>query len=639
MQLKFYATYSILIVGDGRNMDLAMIRKQYGEKMMQMCRRLFPTILEHEGKLYEIIQNNFAPSKFLHDDIVAAGNENQFKNYIYSQFYVTEPDFTEMQDVKTPQELLSEAGYILFDECQTEEDIQAFRKYYAPGEELCTFRGGRLSSCRVFFAVKRDVGSIRREDFSKPMRQDKYGTSVISIQFSKGDFNTLSIKNRYNHTVPDCDATFSNDLENITAGLTESFEQHYGLNLSHTKGKSFELPGYIRAADGKLYKYNYEYNNIYYCPGNIIIDNFRVIEDYREMEKYIVLDYFILDLQNKKIIVYDSGVKDSFVDIHGSIKKIDIRKHKETQGKTIELTLEDGSVATIGIDKENKIVSYENKTIKKIGDKFLKKSEFLETLSMPSLEQMGNDCFYVTSLNSLVLPCVKQIGDNCFVYSSLGSVDLPLVEKIGNSFMYSGATLESISLPNVKELGHQFMYQVYSLKKISLPCVEVIGDSFLPCNAILEDIYVPNVQYIGDSFMCNSNGVTSINLLSVKRIGNNFMCNNNSVTNVSCPIVEKIGSAFFKNNEVLSVIELPLVEEIGDEFLKENRALTSLTQLSNEQIRLYLMHQEALFTPQALPIFPAGYRLEGVKVVLLNLSPQIISYINSNFVMNKGKDK
>ena len=87
-----------------------------------------------------------------------------------------------------------EAGYVLV-ECYNEEDIQKFRKYYAPGEELCTFKGGRLNSCRVFFAVKKNVLDIKREDFKKPKREDEYGTSVISIQFTKDETNTLSIKN------------------------------------------------------------------------------------------------------------------------------------------------------------------------------------------------------------------------------------------------------------------------------------------------------------------------------------------------------------------------------------------------------------------------------------------------------------
>ena len=38
------------------------------------------------------------------------------------------------------------------------------------------------------------MDEIKREDFTEPMRQDKYGTSVISIQFTRGDINTLSIK-------------------------------------------------------------------------------------------------------------------------------------------------------------------------------------------------------------------------------------------------------------------------------------------------------------------------------------------------------------------------------------------------------------------------------------------------------------
>lgn len=33
----------------------------------------------------------------------------------------------------------------------------------------------------------------------------------------------------------------------------------------------------MRADDGKYYKYNYEINNIYYCPNNVIINNFKVI--------------------------------------------------------------------------------------------------------------------------------------------------------------------------------------------------------------------------------------------------------------------------------------------------------------------------------------------------------------------------
>ena len=66
---------------------------------------------------------------------------------------MTEEDYAETTTL--PDELFAEAGYILFPECQTEDDIQAFRKYYTDYEELCTFYGNRLDTCRVWFAVKK----------------------------------------------------------------------------------------------------------------------------------------------------------------------------------------------------------------------------------------------------------------------------------------------------------------------------------------------------------------------------------------------------------------------------------------------------------------------------------------------------
>ena len=41
---------------------------------------------------------------------------------------------------------------------------ESFKKYYEPYEELCTFNGGRLNSCRVWFAIKKDVDKIKREE-------------------------------------------------------------------------------------------------------------------------------------------------------------------------------------------------------------------------------------------------------------------------------------------------------------------------------------------------------------------------------------------------------------------------------------------------------------------------------------------
>lgn len=229
--------------------DLKVIRKKYGEKMYHFCRESFPTLLEEPGKLLKLLSDNFHESHSLFDDIVANGKESEFKNFIYS--LVDVENNNELGMIKTPEELMSEAGYVLV-ECYNEEDIQAFRKYYARREELCTFKGGRLDRCRVFFAVKKNVSDIKREDFKNPTRQDEYGTSVISIQFTKDGTNTLSIKNRYNHTVNNPDATFSNNLDNIIPGLTASFEKHKDI-VQKYKSNRFEIKGYVRANDGKYY--------------------------------------------------------------------------------------------------------------------------------------------------------------------------------------------------------------------------------------------------------------------------------------------------------------------------------------------------------------------------------------------------
>ena len=252
--------------------DLKIIKKKYGEKMSHLCRELFPTILEQNGVLSKLMLDNFNESHDLYNDIVSNDLISEFKTFIYNKFDKIREDDKEV--TKTPEELLNFAGYNLV-ECTKESEIQYFKKYYAKGEELCTFNGNRLNRCRVFFAIKKNVDEIKRENFHEPKRQDEYGTSVLSIQFTKDGTNTLSIKNRYNHTVNNPDATFSNNLDNIIEGLTKSFEKYYGIKQAYVNN-DFEISHYVRANDGKYYKYNYEMNNIYYCPDNIIIDNFEV---------------------------------------------------------------------------------------------------------------------------------------------------------------------------------------------------------------------------------------------------------------------------------------------------------------------------------------------------------------------------
>ncbi len=449
------------------NSDLKIIKKKYGEKMMHYCREEFSTILEKEGLLSSLLLSHFNESHILYDDIVDDGILNDFKDYIYSLIDV-ENDMKLVVE-KTPQELLSEVGYYLY-ECKTEEDIQSFKKYYSKGEELCTFKGNRLESNYVFFAVKKDVDKIKREDFPKPQRQDLYGTSVISIQFTRSKPGTLSIKNRYNHTVNNSDATFSNNLDNIIPGLTESFKEYYGFSLKNSN-VDFEIENYVQANDGKYYKYNYEIDNVYYCPDNIIINNFEV-EKY-DKERYIIFDYFILDLKSKEIT---ADFDDSFICTIPDIDKIEVTKSEI--GKNINITPCYDEKIIIGLDNENNLIKYINNNVEFIYDNFLYYNEKLETLCMSNLKECGY-CF---------------LGNNL----KLQELKLPNLKACGDRFLYGNKLLKKLDLPNLKECGDYFLCNNLKLQELKLPNLKACGYRFLYSNSNLQELNLPNLQYYGN---------------------------------------------------------------------------------------------------------------------------------------------
>jgi len=330
---------------------LKIIKDKYGEKMAHFCRENFATILNNDSLLLPVLlQELFAVNRELYNDLVNEQLEYQFVEYIYG--FVSRYQKQRMQVSLTPEELLRTVGYTLY-ECQTLEDIMRFKEYYAPGEELCTFKGNRLNYWYVYFAVHDDADKLERSDFHEPERQDKYGTSVISIQFLKTDTRILSIKNRYNHTVVNPDATFANNLDNIVPGLTMAFGKYKGMDSSENRLLLFDIPGYVLASDGKYYKYNLEINNIYYCPNNIIIDNYEVKEFPKE--KYIIIDYVIINLQDKTISLYDQMIDDELSEVVGLISNILILKGKN--GKKIMITNDQDKKIVINISNLNQIIS------------------------------------------------------------------------------------------------------------------------------------------------------------------------------------------------------------------------------------------------------------------------------------------
>ena len=69
-----------------KSKDLEYIKKHYGEAFMLLCRKLFPTIIDHEGKLKEIISEYFEPNKSLAEDIIGQDKTVEFTKFVFSKF-------------------------------------------------------------------------------------------------------------------------------------------------------------------------------------------------------------------------------------------------------------------------------------------------------------------------------------------------------------------------------------------------------------------------------------------------------------------------------------------------------------------------------------------------------------------------
>lgn len=516
--------------------DLKKIKRFYGDDMASFAKENLSTFLETPGLLPDLLLKTFYPNKSLYKDLVYEYKTEEFAKYLHS--FLCEKIL--LLDVnESPYELLRKKNYTLY-HCHTEDEIQSFKKYYTEEEKLCTFRTNRLNTCHVFFAVRDDALELKREDFLYPSRQDDYGTSVIGIQFTRGNINLLSIKNRYNHIVINPDATFSNNLENIIGGLTRSFEKRYGYNIN-SNFRGFELSNYIKDSEDKFHKYNYCINNTYYTTNNAILNE---EDNFFDKEKYIVCDYFVIDLVNNKISTFDKRINDSFVDYYTNISKINVTK--EDDGKLITI-YQDDEVSYIKLDKENKIIEYRNDYLKNVGDNFLYYNDSLKKLSLSNVvsigncflcnnnslekvnlenvEYIGDDFFYSNnSLDSINFSKLKVIGDNFFFDNNLiDEVLLDHTVRVGNSFFATNRNMKKISMNNVMDIGNCFLHYNNSILELNFPNAIKIGDEFMFNNKVLERLYLPKTQYIGRSCLCHNYSLYDYDLSSINNVGKYFL--------------------------------------------------------------------------------------------------------------------
>ena len=555
------------------NEELRKIKKKYGEKFMHMCRDLFPTILEEEGVLFSILEERFADnSRSLYEDIQAHFLQYKFENFINSIYIKrNSQESGEIEEEgSTPYELLDEAGYTLY-ECTNEQEIQEFKKYYATGESLCTFNGGRLNRCVVFFAVKKNVDEIKRENFANPEREDEYGTSVMSIQFTKVGKCIVSIKNRYNHMVGNPDATYGNDLNRIIPGLTDSFArllQKRDLYLDSSNIEKFEIPSYVVTAEGMYYKYNIEINGRYFCPGNIVIDYGQAIK-VGSPEKKVLIENFIIDLVNKTVTQYGSGIfKDSFTDALTDIERIEIMRDKAADNGDKIITIKRKNVdvpVEIRVDKDNSIIGYINMGIKEAGDSFLLYNKKLKDLSVPSLESTGaNFLGYNAKIQKASFPKLKRAGVGFLLGNRfLTEFQAPNLEEAEDSFLHFNEGLTELDLPKLRKIGDKFLFRNTKISRFNFPNVETIGDSFSPDNFKLEELILPKVTKIGSYFMIRNSIISKLEAPNLSEVKDYFLYSNMRLRRLSLPKLVFAGNAFLYNNSELEEINMPALKVIG----------------------------------------------------------------------------
>lgn len=445
-----------------KNKDLIWIKKHYGENMMKMCRLYFASILEEEGALISILEENFYEYKYLAEDILLQNQEKNFEKFIFSKFQ--KETIKQVLTNKTPFELLDEAGYILY-ECKNEDDILNFINCYDKSELLCTFNGDRLNRCDVFFVLKKNWKEIKRK--TEPRREDDYGISVLSIQFNKGNINNVSIKNRYNHSVNNPDATFSNNLENIIAGLTNSFENEYGYKILNSNEEvDFELVNYFKADDNRYYKYTNEINNVYYCIDNIVINGMNIIK--YNKEKYILMESYLFDIENK-IIKDLARFDNSFNKSLGKMTKITISKKEKTKEVIIN-TANFTDESILVLNKDNEIIKITLPNTFNLGNNFLIMNEKLKEANLENIDKIGDWVFANNKeLEKITLPKVKTIG-NKFLDSNnkIQNINLESIKELGNDFMSKNEVLESINIENIEQLGADFLKSNKNINKLDL---------------------------------------------------------------------------------------------------------------------------------------------------------------------------
>ncbi len=541
--------------------------------------------------------------------------------------------FNQVQSDKDPFTLLNEAGYDAF-YADTEAKKNAIKKYFAAGEELCTFDDSqRHNLWHIIHAVRKDVDTFCREHFrGKEKRDDAYGTSVLSIQVLKTGGH-ISIKNRYNHTVANCDCTLGSNPDNIILGLSDSIRKHFCVEFTPPDA---DLSNDFILVGKKIVAFNLEVNNIHFGD-KYYVKNGQLHEI--DSDKQILMDNFLFDIKNKKIIDVANS-KDPFVEVFS----------KEIADKTIQITKQKNGnhIFANGVDiatvQNGQITALNLTSATELKDNFLFYNRSLEKFSAPQLVKMGNKCFsYCDSLYDFQTPCLKEMGDNCLRRTfNLKQVFLPKLVKMGTECLWMAEALERFdapqlstmksgcleyaksltyfNVPQLKKMGIQCLRDVSSLSVFNAPCLTRLENWNLEHANSLKAFHAPQLESMGSCCLSYVDSLSEFNVPKLIDMDGKCLTYAKSLKNFSAPFLVKMGESCLTYVNTLQNIHVPNLEEMDFQCLNHVHNLTKLY-----APRLVRIENNCLEDTNHLTVFHAP-NLIRVGARALQHSPSLIFF-------------
>ena len=529
-------------------------------------------------------------------------------------------EINEMAVHMDPIKLLDRAGYNAYVVHNLAEQ-NAIEKYFARGEELCTFHDPhRFEKYYIINAVRKDVDNIRRADFKNPKREDEYGTSVISIQVLKtGGF--ISIKNRYNHTVENPDNTLNSNPDNIIPGLADAIKHHFNVDFA---SHHVDLPINYTTMNNQILKYNLEVENTYIGPDFYARDG-RVFDINKDYE--IILDTIVFNTKTKefKSIAHADGDWQMISALSTAINGQKVKIQNADNGTKI-LIAGDTPIVTF---QNGQILSLNLPNVRGIGNYFALDCQKLTSVSMPDLETMGTNCFQFNTLEHVNMPKLREIGEMSFYQCrNLQEINLPQVQKMG-SFCFTGVyQLKNVNMPQLRYVGDHMFHTAPALTVLDLPNLQRMGQNCVMI-AQLKTVNLPQLQSVDNNCFVNDCGVTELDLPNLQHMGNVVFCDAPQLRSVNAPKLQNMGAFCFRASQNATHVYMPQLQHISQGCFESNATvfekLDSIRNISGE------------IAPGGLVVDPAVDN-SGTKKLFMRAIQKITNYGKTKNKITPTKD-